>query len=65
MQDEEGYGDVDGEVVGGMHNALALHVAGSIQLVTAAVSHGDARPGQHGTETAVPASISDPDCRDR
>lgn len=48
-----------------MHNALALHLAGSIQLVTAAVSHGDARSGEHGTDAAVPAIISDPDCRDR
>lgn len=53
------------KAVGGMHNALALHVAASIQLVTAAVSHGDAQPGEHRTDAAVPAIISDPDCRDR
>lgn len=53
------------KTVGGMHNALALHVAASIQLVIAAVSHGDAQAGEHGTDAAVPAIISDPDCRDR
>lgn len=53
------------KAVGGMHKGLALHVAASIQLVTAAVTHGDARPGEHGTDAAVPAIISDPDCRDR
>lgn len=53
------------KAIGGMQKALALHVAMSIQLVTAAVSHGDAQLSEHGTDAAVPAIISDPDCRDR
>lgn len=30
-----------------------------------AVSHTDVQPGEHGTDAAVPAIISNPECRDR